>query len=85
MANVASSMECNSHPGIVNSSQNTFELVKDTFECEYRGKIDVKHRGLMKMYFVNERKKVTSQQIAMETQNYLEKSSEAIKSIAMGR
>ena len=27
--------------------------LKDTFECEYRGKIKAKNRGMMKMYFVN--------------------------------
>jgi len=50
--NVASRMESCSEPGKINISENTFELIKDTFACEYRGEIDVKNRGMMKMYFV---------------------------------
>ena len=51
--NVASRMESMSEPGKVNISENTYEYVKDTYTCEYRGEIDVKNRGKMKMYFVN--------------------------------
>jgi len=51
--NVASRMESRSEPGKINISENTYKLVKDFFECEYRGEIDVKNRGMMKMYFVN--------------------------------
>lgn len=52
--NVASRMESLSYPGRINISQNTYELVKDVFQCKYRGEIEVKNRGMMKMYFVNE-------------------------------
>ena len=51
--NVASRMETNSETGKINISEHTFELVKDEFNCEYRGEIPVKNRGKMKMYFVN--------------------------------
>ncbi len=51
--NIASRMESNSEPGKINISENTYELIKDSFNCEYRGEIHVKHRGTMKMYFVN--------------------------------
>ncbi|MGB5203848.1 adenylate/guanylate cyclase domain-containing protein [Eudoraea sp.] len=51
--NVASRMETNSKTGKINISEHTFELVKDEFNCEYRGEIAVKNRGKMKMYFVN--------------------------------
>jgi class 3 adenylate cyclase len=51
--NVASRMETFSDSGKINISQNTYDLVKDVFDCEYRGQIDVKNRGSMKMYFVN--------------------------------
>ena len=51
--NIASRMESNSEPGKINISQNTYELIKDTFNCDYRGEIEVKNRGMMKMYFVN--------------------------------
>ncbi len=55
--NVASRMESKSEPGKINISEDTYNLVKDDFECEYRGKIDVKNKGMMKMYFVNRKKK----------------------------
>jgi class 3 adenylate cyclase len=51
--NVASRMESKSEPGRINISENTYKLVKDDFQCEYRGEIDVKNKGMMKMYFVN--------------------------------
>lgn len=51
--NVASRMESNSEPGRINISENLYRLVKDDFDCEYRGVIQVKNRGEMKMYFVN--------------------------------
>ena len=51
--NVASRMESMSEPGRINISENTYALIKEDAECEYRGKIAVKNRGMMKMYFVN--------------------------------
>ena len=54
--NVASRMESNSEPGKINISQNTYQIVKDAFDCTYRGEIEVKNRGMMKMYFVNAQK-----------------------------
>jgi len=50
--NVASRMEGMSEAGKINISENTYEIVKDSFECEYRGEIAVKNRGSMKMYFL---------------------------------
>lgn len=50
--NVASRMEGMSEAGAINISENTYELIKDSFQCEYRGEIAVKNRGVMKMYFV---------------------------------
>ncbi|MGL2986197.1 adenylate/guanylate cyclase domain-containing protein [Flavobacterium sp. RSSA_27] len=52
--NTASRMESNSESGKINISENTFELVKDCFDCEFRGAIEVKNRGKMNMYFVNQ-------------------------------
>ena len=49
-------MESNSEPGKINVSHQTYEIIKDAFECEYRGEIPVKNRGQMKMYFVKESK-----------------------------
>lgn len=51
--NIASRMESNSQPGKVNISDNTFQLVKDQYNCMYRGEIEVKNKGMMKMYFVD--------------------------------
>jgi class 3 adenylate cyclase len=51
--NTAARMEQNSEPGKINISQTTYELVKDKFNCEYRGEIEAKNKGLLRMYFVN--------------------------------
>ncbi|ALM08842.1 guanylate cyclase [Sediminicola sp. YIK13] len=51
--NVASRMESLSQSGRINISENTYNLVRETFKCTYRGQIEVKNRGSMKMYFVN--------------------------------
>ncbi|MGB5385328.1 MAG: adenylate/guanylate cyclase domain-containing protein, partial [Eudoraea sp.] len=51
--NIASRMESNSQPGKINVTENTFSLIKDSFDCEMRGEIEVKNKGMMKMYFVS--------------------------------
>jgi adenylate cyclase len=51
--NIASRMESNGEPGLVNISSATYELVKDRFRCSYRGKIYAKNVGEVDMYFVN--------------------------------
>lgn len=51
--NIASRLESNSESGKINISQSTYELIKDTYDCTYRGEIEVKNRGSLKMYFVN--------------------------------
>jgi class 3 adenylate cyclase len=50
--NIASRMESNGSPGMLNISASTYELIKDKFECEYRGKIYAKNVGEIDMYFV---------------------------------
>jgi len=50
--NTASRMETASEPGRINISESTYELVKEFFHCEYRGEIEVKGKGKVKMYFV---------------------------------
>ena len=50
--NIAARMESNSEVGKVNISENTYTLIKENFTCEFRGEIDVKNKGKMKMYFV---------------------------------
>ena len=51
--NVASRMESMSEPGKINISNSTYELINTAFDCEYRGEIEAKNRGKVKMYFVN--------------------------------
>jgi len=51
--NTASRMESSGEAGRVNISQATYELVKDYFDCEYRGRIKAKNKGEIEMYFVN--------------------------------
>ncbi len=51
--NTASRMESSGEPGKVNISGTTYELVKDKFNCIYRGKIMAKGKGEVDMYFVN--------------------------------
>lgn len=50
--NTASRMESTSITNRINISESTFDLVKDAFECTYRGKVEVKNKGMMDMYFV---------------------------------
>lgn len=51
--NIASRTESSGEAGKINISEATYELVKEFFECEYRGKIPMKNRGSMGMYFLN--------------------------------
>ncbi len=51
--NLAARMEQNCDPGKINISGSTYELVKDKFKFEYRGKIDAKNKGQIDMYFVD--------------------------------
>ncbi|BDA80266.1 hypothetical protein LPTSP3_g31960 [Leptospira kobayashii] len=51
--NIASRCESSGATGKINISEATFELVKDFFDCDYRGYIEAKNKGKIKMYFVN--------------------------------
>lgn len=50
--NVAARMESSSIPGKINISENIYRLIKDEFECEYRGKIAAKDGEEFNMYYV---------------------------------
>ncbi|MCC6721704.1 MAG: PAS domain S-box protein [Bacteroidia bacterium] len=50
--NTASRMESNGEVGKINISESTYKLIKDKFKCTPRGKINVKGKGYLKMYFV---------------------------------
>jgi class 3 adenylate cyclase len=54
--NVASRMESMSQPGRINISEKTYALIKNDFKCTYRGEIEAKNKGKLKMYFVNSAK-----------------------------
>ncbi len=51
--NTASRMESNGTAGMINISGTTYELVKDFFDCEHRGSIEVKGKGLLEMYYLH--------------------------------
>lgn len=51
--NIGSRMEEAGEVGKVNISGATYEYIKEFFNCEYRGKIKAKNKGLIDMYFVN--------------------------------
>ncbi len=58
--NIAARMESHSEIRRINISENTYELVKDEFQCEYRGEVEVKNQRILKMYFVNKVKEELS-------------------------
>jgi class 3 adenylate cyclase len=51
--NLASRMESGGEAGKVNVSEKTYHIIKDKFECTYRGKFPVKNMGEVDMYFAN--------------------------------
>ncbi|MCB1193783.1 MAG: hypothetical protein KDK90_25325 [Leptospiraceae bacterium] len=51
--NTASRMESSGTPGKINISGETYELIKDLFDCEYRGKVKAKNKGEVEMYYLN--------------------------------
>ena len=51
--NTASRMESHGQAGKINISGNTFHLVKDFFDCTFRGKIKTKSPDEVEMYFAN--------------------------------
>jgi adenylate cyclase len=55
--NIASRMESNGVAGKVNISESTYTLIKDNYATEFRGELDAKGKGLIKMYFVEPKSK----------------------------
>ncbi|SDS22591.1 adenylate/guanylate cyclase domain-containing protein [Gramella sp. MAR_2010_147] len=51
--NIAARMESHSDIGRINISENTYELIKRKFDCEYRGEVEVKNGRILKMYYVH--------------------------------
>ena len=50
--NTASRMESYSEPMKINISESTFNLIKDQFDAEPRGELEVRGKGKLRMYFV---------------------------------
>jgi PAS domain S-box-containing protein len=50
--NTASRMESAGEVGKVNISGSTYGIIKNFFDCKHRGKINVKNKGEIDMYFV---------------------------------
>ena len=50
--NIASRMESSGIAGEINITGVTYNMVKDFFVCEYRGKMPIKYKGETDMYFV---------------------------------
>lgn len=51
--NTASRLEAAGEPGRINTSSQTYSLIKNRFRCTYRGTIPVKGKGPLPMYFVD--------------------------------
>ncbi len=58
--NIASRMESNGVPGMINISAATYEYLKNDYTCDYRGKISAKNVGEIEMYFVTGEKSLMS-------------------------
>ena len=48
--NTAALMEQSGVPGKINISQSTYDLVKGSFDCTYRGEIAAKNKGNLRMF-----------------------------------
>jgi len=51
--NIASRMTSGCEPHKINISGETYNLIRDKFECVYRGKLNAKGKGEIDMFFVN--------------------------------
>jgi class 3 adenylate cyclase len=59
--NTASRMESSGSPGKVNISDTTYDLIKEYFDFTFRGEVDAKNKGKIKMYFIERIKPEYSQ------------------------
>ncbi|MEM0993797.1 MAG: adenylate/guanylate cyclase domain-containing protein [Bacteroidota bacterium] len=50
--NTAARMEQKCEVGQVNISQGTYQNIKYQFDCQYRGRIEAKNKGMIEMYYV---------------------------------
>ena len=61
--NTASRMESHGVPGRIQVSLYTYELLRDKYEFEDRGEIEIKGKGEMRTYFLNGRKTASELEI----------------------
>ena len=50
--NVAARLESQCEPGRVNISESTYQLVRYQVDCQHRGKVQAKNKGMIDMYYV---------------------------------
>lgn len=62
-------MESSGAPGKINISGVTYSLVKEFFDCEYRGQVNAKNKGPVDMYYVNGIKVEYSKDVDGKTPN----------------
>lgn len=55
--NIAARIQENCAPGLINISESTYNEIKYTFNCHYRGKLHAKNKGDIDMYYVDGVKK----------------------------
>lgn len=60
MVNIASRMQSHGTSGKIQMTREMYELVKDDFECEYIGKINIKGKGLMEAWHLLAKKEERS-------------------------
>ncbi len=56
--NCAARLEAASEPGKINISETTYQLIKGEYNCNFRGEIEAKNRGKLKMYLLVNRKSI---------------------------
>ncbi|MCC3432631.1 MAG: PAS domain-containing protein [Microcoleus sp. PH2017_04_SCI_O_A] len=64
--NTASRMESHGIPGSIQVSIYTYELLRDKYEFEERGLIEIKGKGEMRTYFMKGRKTASEMEIAVD-------------------
>jgi class 3 adenylate cyclase len=57
--NIASRMESQGLPGQIQITQTTYELIKDDFLCDHRGRLQIKGVGAMETYLLVGRRKTS--------------------------
>ncbi|HLO15919.1 MAG TPA: adenylate/guanylate cyclase domain-containing protein [Anaerolineales bacterium] len=60
MVNIASRMQSHGESGRIQITRATYELLKDDFECQHIGKIDIKGKGKMEAWHLIARKEERS-------------------------